>query len=218
MNIKSHYDKYWMRKAQGRFEDYERNLVLPQLFNKGEKVLDLACGQGLVSAYLKAEGIDVTAVDISEEAVRAASKRGVKAILADAENGLPFSSKKFDCVFWGDNVEHLFGPSKVLGEINRVLKNDGRVILSFPNMAYIRYRLSYLFQGKIADTEWSGNPPWFWNHIRFFNLHIMKDFLKENGFKVNKVLGVNRRFPERYLLGLNPSIFSMILVVEARKI
>lgn len=219
MSTKKHYEEYWAKKRKKEdFFNYERNWILSRLFKKGESVLDLGCGDGVVAEYLQNElGNKVVGVDISKKALEIARKRGVKTRLMDVEDELPFKKEKFDSVFWGDNVEHLFNPQIVLKEIRRILKKDGRLILSCPNIGYWRYRVHFLLKGKLPDTEWTGNPSWNWSHIRFFNLRILKNFLRSEDFKFIKALGVNRRFPDKYLVNLSSSIFSMILVVEAKK-
>lgn len=218
MDALTHYEKYWGSKdSKEKFLGYERNVVLPPLFKNGEKVLDLGCGDGAVSQYLKENvGVEITGADISPKALKIAEKRGVKTKLVDVEKKLPFNSHEFDVVFWGDNVEHLFDPESTLLEIKRILKKDGRLILSCPNMGYFRYRLYYLLNGALPDTEWTGFPRWGWSHIRFFNPTIMQEFLAAHKFKVIQVIGVNRRFPDSLLSKVFPGLFSMIMVVEAK--
>lgn len=218
MDTGTHYQKYWSKKKKLElFSFYERNWVLPALFEPKEKVLDLGCGDGAVSEYLQDMGVKVTAIDISEEAVRIARRRGVDAKVVDIEKGLPYKDEQFDAVFWGDNVEHLFDPEESLKEIHRVLKTKGRLVLSCPNMGYWRYRIHYFLKGTLPDTEWTGNPPWAWSHIRFFNTKTIQDFLKAGRFRVEKIIGVSRRFPDVFSAPKNPSLFGMILVVEAQK-
>ena len=219
MQTKKHYQRYWSGKTKREsFIDYERNWVLPKIFDKKEKILDLGCGDGAVAEYLEKKLKNkVIGADISNKALKEANSRGIKTVLIDIEKKLPFKDGDFNSVFWGDNVEHLFNPQKTLSEINRVLTGSGRLILSCPNMSYWRYRMYYLLRGELPDTEWTGNSPWNWSHIRFFNLNILGDFLKSESFEITKVLGVNRRFPEKYFVAFNPSIFSMILIVEAQK-
>lgn len=219
MQVKRHYESYWSRKRKpDTFWGYERNFVLPNLFSKGEKVLDLGCGDGAVSEFLtKKLKVRVIGVDISAKAVRTARSRGVDAVRVDAEKALPFKDENFDVVFWGDNIEHLFDPEYVLKEIKRVLKKSGRLVISCPNMAYWRYRLYYLFKGSPADTEWSENPPWRWNHIRFFNISILKGLFEKHNFHITKVIGINRRRIDKFLVNFFPTFSGMILVIEAKR-
>lgn len=219
MSTKKHYEKYWTSKdKKEEFFDYERNWVLPGLFGKKEMVLDLGCGDGAVSEFLqKVLGMDIVGADMSSKALKVAKERGVKVVQVDVEKTLPFEDEAFDTVFWGDNVEHLFSPQKTLVEVRRVLKKEGRLILSCPNMGYWRYRLYYFFNGQLPDTEWTGNPAWTWSHIRFFNKKILADFLESENFKIRKVIGVSKRFPDIRILPRFPEIFGMILVVEAIK-
>lgn len=219
MNTKKHYEKYWGSKDEREeFLDYERNWAFPALFKKKEKVLDLGCGDGAVAEFLQKElGMDVVGADLSSKALIIAKERGVKVVQLDVQKALPFKNEEFDTVFWGDNVEHLFDPAETLIEIRRILKKKGRLIMSCPNMGYWRYRFYYLLYGKLPDTEWTGNPPWAWSHIRFFNKGILSDFLESGDFKLRRVIGVSRRFPDRYMFPRFAEIFGMILIVEAVK-
>lgn len=217
LQVKKHYEKYWTSKYEkDTFLGYERNWVLPKFFKKGDLVLDVGCGDGAVGEYLiKNVDINVEGLDISKDAVSKAKKRGIKAKVGDLEKRFPFPNQTFDVVFWGDNAEHLFKPRDVLKEISRVLKTNGRLILSCPNMGYWRYRLHYLFRGMVPDSEYSGQPPWSWGHIRFFNKKVIENFLATEGFKIKKIVGVSRRRIDRSLLGMFPEFFGMIYVVEA---
>lgn len=213
--IENLYDNFW-KFHQDEFSSYGRNLVIKQFFKKTDRVLDIGCGDGTVAAYLKQTiGVDIVGVDISMEAVIKARNKGLTIKHISAEEKLPFSDNSFDVVFWGDNIEHLFNPDFTAKEIKRVLKSNGRLILSTPNFGYWRYRLYYLLKGRLPDTEWSGLPPWGWSHIRFFNLQILKDLLFYCGFKkVATVVGISSKRLDKPLIGIFPSLFGMILVVE----
>lgn len=217
-DVKKMYEGYWNKKSGlENFEDYERNDVLRSIFKRGGKVLDLASGEGAVSEFLKNLGCEVTAFDISEEALKKAVKRGVDVVQGDVEKKLPFKDGQFDAVFWGDNVEHLFLPEKTLKEIYRILKKSGRLIISTPNMGYWRYRIYYLFKGMVPQTEWYSKNPWDWEHIRFFNKEVMSSFLNIGNFKMVNFYGVSRRRIDKVLLNFSQSLFGMIMVVEAKK-
>lgn len=214
--LKKFYEKFWT-EDRGEFGSYVRNLKLPDFFHEGELVLDVGCGDGVVGAFLQEKaGVKVTGIDISEAAVRKAREKGIDAKVCNSEQKFPFPDNLFDKVFWGDNIEHLFDPAQTIKEIRRVLKKDGKLILSCPNMGYWRYRVYYFLRGSLPDTEWTGLPPWAWSHIRFFNLNILSNFLDTFGFKkITKVLGVSERRLDKPFLKISPSIFGMILILEA---
>lgn len=217
------YDREWKarikREKNEQFDRYERNWVIPPLFERGEKVLDLASGNSIVGQYLvNSKKCQVSAIDFSPAAVRDAQKRGVKAIVGSVEEKLPFKSNTFDVVFWGDNIEHVLYPAKIMHEIYRVLKPGGRVILSTPNQAYWRYRLYMLINGALPRTEGEDNPPWEWTHIRFFNRSILQQLFSTTSFKELKFIGVSRRRIDRLFLPLSPELFGMIAVVVAQKL
>lgn len=215
-DLKNFYNTFW-KEDRGEFGSYIRNSYLVDFFKKGELVLDVGCGDGVVGDFLQKKiGVEVFGIDISKAAVKKANKSGIKAYVASSEEAFPFKNNTFDAVFWGDNIEHLFNPTFCAKEIRRVLKKDGRLVLSCPNMGYWRYRLYYLTYGRLPDTEWTGLEVWQWSHIRFFNLKILKKFLSSVGFqKITKVIGVSERRLDKPFLSLNPSLFGMILVVEA---
>ena len=157
--IKEYYDNYWEWIKKQPSSTYERDSVFPLIFKSGEKVLDLACGNGSSSLEIAKITLEkVYGLDISPVAVGEAIKKGIKAKVGDVEDVFPFKDAEFDTVFWGDNIEHIFSPVKTITEIYRVLKPGGRLIISTPNTAYWRYRLSYLIKGRIADTEYNGKP------------------------------------------------------------
>lgn len=215
IDLKNFYDKYW-NKEEDPFGQYSRDQVLEKLFKHSEYILDVGCGDGTVLDFLQKKlSVKGVGIDISENAVKLAKAKGLNVAVYNSEEKFPFKNNTFDAVFWGDNMEHLFDPQSCAKEIKRVLKKNGRLILSCPNMGYWRYRIHYLIKGCLPDTEWTGLPPWQWAHIRFFNIKIIKDFLKSCGFeKINKVIGISERRLDKPLIFLSPTLFGMIFLVE----
>jgi len=215
--LKKFYNQFWS-KERGEFNSYIRNLELPKFFKAGDLILDVGCGDGVVGSFLqKKAGVKVIGIDISEEAVKKAREKGIEAKISSSEEKFPFPDHTFDKVFWGDNIEHLFDPAFTLREIRRVLKQNGKLILSCPNMGYWRYRISYFLNGSLTDTEWTGLEPWEWSHIRFFNLKILRDFLFQHDFKkITKVLGVSERRLDKPFLKFAPSLSGMIIILEVQ--
>ena len=127
----------WYDKLVGeRGSDYHEKVLLPGALRmlapqKGEKVLDVGCGQGGFSRELARSGADVTGLDSSEKLIKTAKSRSanIKYFTADASNLRILQSGSFDaasCIMAIQNMEPL---DKVIGEMARILKNDGRLLL-----------------------------------------------------------------------------------------
>lgn len=103
----------------------------------GCRVLEVGCGGGALMRSLAARGCQVTGVDVSEEAVRLASRaaEGCETLQADA-CALPFGSGSFDRVVAHHLIEHLEDPVRALREWARVLRDDGILVICTPNRLY----------------------------------------------------------------------------------
>jgi SAM-dependent methyltransferase len=100
------------------------DLLQPQ---PGERILDLGCGDGVLTEKLVALGAQVVGIDSSEEMVAAARKRGLDARAVDAR-ALPFESE-FDAVF-SNAVLHWIkdDPDAPVAGAFRALKGGGRFV------------------------------------------------------------------------------------------
>lgn len=105
-------------------------------FDKNKKALELGCGTGIFTKYLAEIFKEIIAIDISEDMIEIAKQRikndNVKFQIVDIHN-LPFNNESFDIVV-GISVLHHLNVYVALNEIYRVLKFDGILLLSEPNM------------------------------------------------------------------------------------
>ncbi len=101
---------------------------------RGLTVLDLGCGTGRHAAWLASAGASVTAVDFSEgmlaEARRTAEGANVRFLVHDLHQPLPFPSGIFDLVISGLVLEHLRDLAGFFAEAHRVLRSNGRAVVS----------------------------------------------------------------------------------------
>jgi 2-polyprenyl-3-methyl-5-hydroxy-6-metoxy-1,4-benzoquinol methylase len=97
----------------------------------GLTVLDVGCGDGVLSEPIAKLGNNVTGFDLPT-ITPMAHKRHVSMVLSgDAEN-LAFTPETFDVVLASEVVEHLWNPQRFLDDAFRVLKPKGLLILEAP--------------------------------------------------------------------------------------
>jgi SAM-dependent methyltransferase len=99
------------------------DLLAPQ---PGERILDLGCGDGILTAKLVAMGCEVVGVDSSAEQVAAARRHGVDGRVVEGEN-LPFA-EEFDAVFSNAALHWMRNPQPVLAGVWRALRRRGRFV------------------------------------------------------------------------------------------
>lgn len=99
------------------------------------KVLDVACGPGIVACTLAAEAGHVTGIDLTpamlEQAKARQSQAGLGNLdwrLGDAAN-LPFADESFDVVVTRYSFHHIREPARVLAEMRRVCRKGGRILV-----------------------------------------------------------------------------------------
>ena len=94
---------------------------------QGTRLLDVACGPGLVSSIAAGRGAAVTGVDFSAAMVAEARRRHASIIFEQADaDCLPFGDATFDAVVCGFGVHHFSRPIRALAEAHRVLRPGGR--------------------------------------------------------------------------------------------
>lgn len=113
--------------------------VIEKYLSSQDKVLEVGCGTGrIIISLMKRNKISGYGVDFSEKSIRLAkklayhSKTPLEIIKADLIN-LPFPDNFFDVVFGDSVLEHILDYERVLKEITRVTKDNGKVIISVPN-------------------------------------------------------------------------------------
>jgi SAM-dependent methyltransferase len=108
------------------------------------RVLDAGCGEGVIvheyAGRLAIEGVDA---NYASDRVRNGSV-----------TALPYEAASFDRALCLDVLEHLtFAEQPVaLGELARVLRPGGQLLVSVPNLAHLQSRVHFLFQGRLIRT------------------------------------------------------------------
>ena len=131
-------------------------------------ILDLGCGDGRYGAELAAKGFRVHAADMDHGRFRYHGQIDFKH--CDLSHPLPFENGTFDYVLFLETIEHLKNPFSVMDEISRVLKPEGVLILSTPNILNIGSRFRFLFDGSF---DFFREPLLDYSKFHQDNLHNM---------------------------------------------
>jgi ubiquinone/menaquinone biosynthesis C-methylase UbiE len=118
--------------------EYHREVVLPGVLRllapqKGQRALDVACGQGVLCRLLAEKGLEVTGVDAGRDLVELAKQRGPGTIhyhVADAKELSFLPEGQFDlaaCVLAIQNINPI---PPVMAGVSRALKVGGRFVLA----------------------------------------------------------------------------------------
>ncbi len=94
----------------------------------GERVLDVACGPGIVTAALHDAGLLAYGVDLTHEMIREAASRGGRFVQGDVVR-LPFRDAAFDVVICRNSFHHFEDPGKVCRDMARVVRAGGRIVI-----------------------------------------------------------------------------------------
>ncbi len=122
------------------FESHTIHGMLASHISRGECVLEFGCAKGLFSKHLKEElGCKVYGIEISQHALEVAKAHLDGYICCDIENydwESELSGIKFDTLVFADVLEHLREPAKAIKRALSLLKDDGKIIFSVPNIAH----------------------------------------------------------------------------------
>lgn len=149
MNYREHYRQdalqfdYW-GKDQFSATEKRRNQIVFNLckIKDGDRVLDIGSGRGWFSLYAAEQGAEVTALDLSEDnlAKIKAINPAVHTVYGDACD-VPLTAEKFDLIVALEVLEHIVDPKAAVTNWKKLLKPDGRVILTVPYKETIRFTL-----------------------------------------------------------------------------
>ena len=140
--MRDYYEELWERLPG---DLHPPDLELRRSFALGEitpedRVLDLGCGLGDLTADLAGVAASVVGVDVAEAALRRARSRhpGLPFVLAEIDGKLPLQDNAFDVVWSSEVIEHVADTARWLSEARRVLRPGGRLLLTTPSHGRLR--------------------------------------------------------------------------------
>jgi 2-polyprenyl-3-methyl-5-hydroxy-6-metoxy-1,4-benzoquinol methylase len=152
-----------------RFDSFNHN------GNGSRNFLDIGCATGLLLNYVREKGWSTKGVEICKPSVEYARKRfGLDIFLGTLEEAA-FPSDSFEVVHFSHVIEHVPYPKKMLIEIRRILKPDGHIIVTTPNIAG--------GHALFARASWRSLIP---DHIYLFSQKTLRKLLELSGYRVVK--------------------------------
>jgi O-antigen biosynthesis protein len=155
----------WTSDVAVIYEHYHRYLWAAQIA-RGRRVLDLGSGEGFGAAIMADVAAEIVGIDVDQTAVEHSrlnyARPGLSFAVGSATDLSQFEAGTFDLVVAFEVIEHLAEQKKVLAELRRVLREDGKLIISTPD------RLAY------ANSSENKNP----FHVRELSLDEFDSLLR----------------------------------------
>ncbi|QNP29943.1 class I SAM-dependent methyltransferase [Cylindrospermopsis curvispora] len=200
------------------------NRLPPQSF-----ILEIGCHTGYFTQFLMQNGHDVLGIEIDESASRVAVEKGCKVLCCNIEN-IDIQKnidQKFDVILLMDVVEHFVYPEKILLSLKSLLKPDGKVIITGPNVGYWAVRKNLL----LGRWNYSESGIMDRTHLHFYTADTWKDLLEKSGYQVVQLIPTEGMIPfEQYLskvlkqdtlvklrnlmIKIMPELFTIVWLIE----
>jgi SAM-dependent methyltransferase len=185
---------------------------LQQHIPAGGRILDVGCGNGVISRHLGQFGYNVLGIDISEKTIAVAQQRNkypnVRFEAISAEE-LTASGERYDAVICSEVLEHLNQPQLLLQTIHSSLKDDGLLIVTVPNgngprelcvtrpmlkarnnpglwKAINKFKNTLGFRGTTAQSQ-ADNL----DHVQFFTRKALRNLASVSDFKIVRFAKTN---------------------------
>lgn len=184
------------------------------------RVLDVGCADGYLMQLLRdTRGASCVGVEAASAPAATAALRGFDVVEGFAPAAFAQARRHgpFDHVVFADVLEHTVEPEEVLHAAARLLAPGGTVVVSVPNVAYVRARL------RLLRGRWTYEDSGIFDrtHVRFFTCSTASELLQQAGLAVERTAFVG---PLTYRLGLpgasltavRPQLLANQVVLEGR--
>lgn len=156
----------------------------------GNSLLDIACGDGLLTQMFDpyfdlVVGVDASSKHLAEARNRVPAGQFHESLIEDFEH-----EEKFDSVFMLDLLEHVQDPQSVLIKAASFLKPEGRLIVHVPNCDAVNRKIAVLMGTLARCDELSPFDVNVAGHRRSYNLRSLEQEIVDAGLDVLKTGGI----------------------------
>lgn len=159
-------------------------------------LLDIPAGEGALTTRLLSQGFDVTAADLYPSMFRV---ENIPVHEANLDHALPFDDAAFETIVCVEGLEHIENPANAIREFARLLRGNGTLIVSVPNIMNIEERFKWLLGGYTSHfkplsraaldriARESDYPDEVVLHVNPIGYAEVRFLLEKNGFELKAV-------------------------------
>lgn len=182
--------------------------------------LDVGCWTGeLGEKITKEKHCIVDGIDANTNVLNIAKTNGYRSLYRMNLNNENINYQqlkhKYDVIIFADVLEHTINPEYILKVMLKKINQDGKIIISLPNVAFLLNRLQ-LLMGKWTYREFGTLDK---THLRFFTIESIMELIDRAGYKIIEVNPYNQFGLLRYIGPLTilfPSIFAYQILLVAQ--
>lgn len=180
----------WLSSNLKKYNQTRYQTVFKSL-EKGQKLLDIGCGNGFFCLMAKQLFDDVYGVDVSKVRILDAEmavlnrqdRENFHFKQNDTDEQLPFSDNFFDAISCIATLEYLLFPKQVVMEMRRVLKPKGVAVVQVGNIAFLPDRLT-LLRGRLPTPAGIDEIGVDWDRLHSFTKEVLVKLFRSGGFEI----------------------------------
>lgn len=173
---------YYLNTKKDDEKTFEKRLKLIQKYKISGKLLDIGCSIGTFMDVARKKSWEVFGIDLSKASIDYCKKE----LKLNAKQGkledMKFPSGSFDVIIMSDLLEHVPSPVSTLEEASRILKKNGLLFITTPNIGSIT--------AKLMGTRWIHLKPR--EHIYYFTPKTIEKALSKIGFQLIECKSLGR--------------------------
>ena len=193
--MKEIFDYDWINNNPVHHEYLIKSIenTLKNLNTSNIELLDIGCGNGVLTSKISKFFKHTTGIDLSGTGIELAQKMKNERLTFKnmSIEDMIESKKKFKFITSFEVIEHQYLPDDFLNKINKILEDDGILLLSTPYNGYIKNLIISL----LGKNDWHYNPLWRHGHIKFFSVKTLRNILETCNFKIIKKQFSGRFYP-----------------------
>jgi SAM-dependent methyltransferase len=228
MTLQAKYDEFYQGSALAPKDrpltgwPRDRFQAVVAVPTQGESILDIGCGDGELLYQFRQRFKRLVGLEYSPSRLEAAKVNlrdlNFVPVCGSAEAMTEIATGSIDCIITADVIEHIPDVYLAAGEMFRVLKPGGVLVINTPNIAFAIKRLRLLF-GRFPSTsqpnEGLGSDVLFdGGHLHYFTYRSLSLLLQRSGLVIERRMGFGRLGKVHDLL---PSLLSVGVQLVARK-